>query len=53
MTGDITFSMIKPDIIQDGHVGEIITMIEHEGFRIKDLKLTKLSLERAGQFYAA
>ncbi|MEM7055488.1 MAG: nucleoside-diphosphate kinase [Bacteroidota bacterium] len=53
MTGDITLSMIKPDIIQDGHVGEIITMIEREGFRIKALKLTQLSLESAGQFYAA
>lgn len=52
MTGNITFSMIKPDAIQDGHVGEIITIIERGGFRIKALKLTQLSLESAGQFYA-
>ena len=52
MIDNITFSMIKPDAIQNGHVGEIITMIERGGFRIKALKLTQISLESAGQFYA-
>ena len=52
MTGSVTFSMIKPDAIQDGQVGQIIAMIEARGFCLKALELTQLTLARAGQFYA-
>ena len=52
MTGSFTFSMIKPDVIQDGQVGQIIAMIEAQGFCLKALELTQLTLARAGQFYA-
>lgn len=44
--------MIKPDAVQDGHSGSIIKMIEEAGFRIVALKKTKLTSERAGEFYA-
>jgi nucleoside-diphosphate kinase len=44
--------MIKPDAVQDGHSGAIIQMIEEAGFRIVAAKKTKLSEERAGEFYA-
>lgn len=44
--------MIKPDAVQDGHSGSIIKMIEAAGFRIVALKKTKLTAERAGEFYA-
>jgi nucleoside-diphosphate kinase len=44
--------MIKPDAVQDGHSGSIIKMIEAAGFRIVALKKTKLTPERAGEFYA-
>ncbi|KQS33075.1 nucleoside-diphosphate kinase [Dyadobacter sp. Leaf189] len=47
-----TFTMIKPDAVQDGHSGSIIKMIEEAGFRIVALKKTKLTSERAGEFYA-
>lgn len=43
--------MIKPDAVADGHSGAIIKMIEEAGFRIVAAKLTKLTQERAGQFY--
>lgn len=43
--------MIKPDAFADGHSGDIIRMIEAAGFKIISMKLTKLSVERAGQFY--
>ncbi len=43
--------MIKPDAFADGHTGEIIQMIEAAGFKIKALKLTKLSPAKAGLFY--
>jgi len=51
MTTNRTFSMIKPDAVLDGHSGAILKMIEEAGFRIVAMKMTKLSPERAGQFY--
>lgn len=44
--------MIKPDAVQAGNAGAIIKIIEENGFKIVAMKLTKLSNERAGQFYA-
>lgn len=43
--------MIKPDAFGAGNSGAIIKMIEEAGFSIKAMKLTKLSAERAGEFY--
>ena len=47
-----TFTMIKPDAMKNGHAGAIIDRIIKEGFRVVSLKLTKLSKEKAGEFYA-
>jgi len=44
--------MIKPDAMKNGHAGAIIDRIIKEGFRIVALKMTKLSSEKAGEFYA-
>lgn len=44
--------MIKPDAFGANNSGAIIKMIEEAGFRIVAAKVTKLSQERAGQFYA-
>ena len=43
--------MIKPDAFGAGNSGAIIKMIEGAGFSINAVKLTKLTSERAGQFY--
>jgi nucleoside-diphosphate kinase len=51
MAGNKTFTMIKPDAVADGNTGAIIKMIEEAGFRIVAMKKTKLTEERAGQFY--
>lgn len=51
MSGNKTFSMIKPDAVKDGHIGAILKMMEDAGFKITALKMTKLTDERAGQFY--
>ncbi|QMU27055.1 nucleoside-diphosphate kinase [Adhaeribacter radiodurans] len=51
MATNQTFTMIKPDAVQDNHIGAITQMIEAGGFRIVALKKTKLTSERAGQFY--
>ena len=47
-----TFTMIKPDAMKNGHAGAILDKIIKAGFRIVSLKLTKLSEQKAGEFYA-
>lgn len=47
-----TFTMIKPDAMKNGHAGAIIDRIIKEGYKIVALKQTKLSTEKAGEFYA-
>ena len=51
MAGNITFTMIKPDAVADGNIGPILAKINEAGFRIVAMKLTKLSKEKAAQFY--
>lgn len=52
MAGNRTFTMIKPDAVRGGHIGAILKMINEAGFTIKAMKYTKLSAEKAGEFYA-
>ena len=47
-----TFTMIKPDATSKGNTGAILAMINKAGFRIAAMKMTKLSKEKAGEFYA-
>jgi nucleoside-diphosphate kinase len=51
MSGNVTFTMIKPDAVKAGNIGNILAMINRAGFRILALKLTKLSRDKAAQFY--
>ncbi len=51
MTGNITFTMIKPDAVSNGHAGAMIKMIQEAGFRIIAMKKARLSPEKAGKFY--
>lgn len=48
---NITFTMIKPDAVKAGHIGAILAQINAAGFRIKAMKMTRLSMETAGRFY--
>lgn len=52
MSGNITFTMIKPKAVSDGNMGKIIDKIIEGGFAIKAMKLTRLTKEQAGKFYA-
>ena len=52
MAGNKTFTMIKPDAVKAGHTGAILAKINEAGFRIVAMKKTKLSAEKAGEFYA-
>ena len=51
MSGNRTFTMLKPDAIENGHSGKIIDMIITAGFNIKAMKLTRLSEDQAKKFY--
>ncbi|MDB4824430.1 nucleoside-diphosphate kinase, partial [Saprospiraceae bacterium] len=52
MATNRTFTMIKPDAVKGGHIGAILEQINGAGFRIVAMKYTKLSAEKAGEFYA-
>lgn len=52
MKGHRTFTMIKPDAVKNGHIGAILAQINDAGFKIIAMKYTKLSAEKAGEFYA-
>lgn len=47
-----TLSIIKPNAVEDGHVGAILARFEQEGFRIVAMKMLHLSRPQAEGFYA-
>ncbi|MBL0329425.1 MAG: nucleoside-diphosphate kinase [Bacteroidetes bacterium] len=51
MATNRTFTMIKPDAVENNYIGGILKMINEAGFRIVAMKYTKLSAEAAGKFY--
>jgi nucleoside-diphosphate kinase len=44
--------MIKPDAVQNGHIGAILQQINEAGFRITAMEMTRLSRVEAETFYA-
>ncbi|MBA21907.1 MAG: nucleoside-diphosphate kinase [Flavobacteriales bacterium] len=52
MTTNRTFTMIKPDAVENGHVGSILEKITSAGFKILALKKTQLTLNDAQAFYS-
>ena len=52
MATNRTFTMIKPDAVANGHIGNILAMITNGGFKIVSLKLTQLTVADAKAFYA-
>ena len=51
MATNRTFTMLKPDAVENGHTGAILEKINSAGFKIIAMKYTKLSLEKAQKFY--
>jgi nucleoside-diphosphate kinase len=47
-----TFGIIKPDAVKNGYAGEIISMIQKDGFRIVGMKMRRLATNEAEAFYA-
>jgi nucleoside-diphosphate kinase len=51
MATNRTFTMLKPDALENGHMGKIIDMIINAGFSIKAMKYTCLTMDQAKKFY--
>ncbi len=49
---ETTFLMVKPDGVQRGVVGEVISRIEDRGLRITALKMMQIEREMAEEHYA-
>ena len=49
---NITLMMIKPDGVENGHIGNILEKVTSSGFKIKALKLTQLTQQDAERFYS-
>ena len=47
-----TLSIIKPDAVASGHIGDILEYFEHDGLKIVGAKLIRLTPEQAKEFYA-
>lgn len=47
-----TLAIVKPDAVASGKAGKIIAHLEGAGFRVLAMRMTRLSPEQAGEFYA-
>lgn len=52
MSGNITFTMIKPYAVEKQCIGKIFQTISEHGFRISALKMVQLTKAQAGVFYS-
>ena len=46
-----TYSMIKPDAVASGQIGDILAVLEQDGFRIVGIRMRQLSVAEAEGFY--
>jgi nucleoside-diphosphate kinase len=51
MAGNNTFTIIKPDAVKSGYIGEILAMMNKAGFRISGMKMLQLTRNEAESFY--
>jgi nucleoside-diphosphate kinase len=51
MNGNITLTMIKPEAVKNGHIGNILAKISEGGFGIVAMKYLKLTRAQAEKFY--
>jgi nucleoside-diphosphate kinase len=47
-----TLAIIKPDAVGSGYAGKILALLQDRGFRVLGLRMTRLTGEQAGAFYA-
>ncbi len=51
MAGNRTLTIIKPDAVEKNLIGEILQRFIEGGFRVRAMKYTKLTEEKARAFY--
>lgn len=51
MNGNITLTMIKPEAVRNGHIGNILAKITEGGFGIVAMKYLQLTRAQAEKFY--
>jgi len=51
MNSQKTLLMIKPDAVRRDLIGEILSRVEKQKFKIVDLKMVRLSVDYAKRFY--
>ena len=51
MSEELTFLYIKPDGVERGLIGEVISRIERKGLKIRELWMRKMSREEALELY--
>lgn len=47
-----TLAIIKPDALAAGKAGKVLAHLEEKGFRIRAIRMTRLTQAQAGDFYA-
>ncbi len=47
-----TLAILKPDCVRKNLIGEVIRRIQEAGFEVKAMKMTRLTRDTAGGFYA-
>ena len=52
MAVERTLTILKPDCVRKNLIGEVISRIQEAGFRIVAMKMTRLTKDTAGGFYA-
>lgn len=49
---DLTLAIIKPDAVGRGMAGKILALLENRGFRVRALRMVRLTEAQAREFYA-
>lgn len=52
MAVERTLTILKPDCVRKGLIGEVTRRIQEAGFKIVAMKMTRLTKDTAGGFYA-
>ena len=47
-----TLAILKPDCVKKNLIGEVVAHLTKAGFAVRGLKLTRLTPQTAGEFYA-
>ena len=47
-----TLAIVKPDAVASGKAGSIIAHLEKQGFKVRALRMIRLTEAQAGEFYA-